>query len=307
MPDFLLIGAGKCGTTSLHHYLQQHPQVFMSEIKEPNFFALEQVEDVSLEDDKEQFFHYPWAVKDLESYKSLFHSASDDQMKGEASTMYLYMPDAPNRIKHYVPDVKLVAIFRHPADRLYSRYLHLAREDRLPTKDFSDALDKNSIWWKRNDLVKEGFYYQHLSRYFELFPAENIKVYLYEDLNEKPKEILQDLYRFLEIDEGFQPDLSLRLNQSGFVKNKVFNKLFGQQSVIKRILEKRLSTVYQKAKNSTLLQKKLSDLRAKNLHRPAIDPILAQRITLEIYQEDIIGLQSLIGKDLTHWLKKYQC
>src|SRR5690606_26127042 len=170
MPDFLLIGAGKCGTTSLHYYLQQHPQIFMSAVKEPNFFALEQAQAVNPEEDLQQFFHYPWAVKNLEAYKALFASAESNQLKGEASTMYLYMPEAPQRIKYYVPEVKLIAVFRQPAERLYSRYLHLARENRLPSRDFKDALDKTSIWWQRNDLVKEGFYYKHLSRYFYLFP-----------------------------------------------------------------------------------------------------------------------------------------
>ena len=155
LPDFLLIGAGKSGTTAVHSCLDQHPEIYMSAIKEPNFFALEGTKLNCQQNDPEQRFHYPWSVTSLEEYKELFVQKTEGQICGESSPMYLYSPEAVQRIKNYVPEIILIAILRNPADRLYSRYMHLARENREPSQSFADALDRKSIWWRRNDLVNE--------------------------------------------------------------------------------------------------------------------------------------------------------
>ncbi len=304
MPDFLIIGAGKSGTTSLHHYLQQHPEIFMSEVKEPNFFALEGEAAVDAQQDPHQFFHYPWAVRDLSQYQALFAAAAPTQRKGESSTMYLYRPEAIGNIKKYVPDVKLVVIFRQPAERLYSRYLHLAREDRLPTPRFEDVMDTSSLWWQRNDLIKEGFYYRHLVRFFDEFPHQHIKVLLYEDLHGDAEKLIQDLYRFLEVDSGFTPQLGTRYNQSGFIKNRFYDTLVGQQSVIMDSVRNLFPKVYDTARSSLLLQQLLNKLRAKNLHKPEISEAMWNYLTFEVYGDDIEQLQSLLQRDLTHWLTR---
>jgi hypothetical protein len=120
MPNFLIIGAAKSGTTSLHHYLKQHPQVYMSQIKEPSFFAFEGTKPA---------IPGPWKrwaahnfITDIQAYRSLFQGVSDEVAIGEASTIYLVHPTAPQRIRHYVPDAKLIAILRDPAERAYSNY-----------------------------------------------------------------------------------------------------------------------------------------------------------------------------------------
>src|SRR5690606_20361952 len=135
------------------------------------------------------------------------------------------------KIKSYVPQAKMIAIFRQPAERLYSRYLHLARDNRMSADDFNNVFDRNSIWWNRNDLVQEGFYFRHLSRYFEMFPKENLKILLYEDLK-KPETTLKEIYDFLGLDPSFQPDTSMRFNESGFIKNKFYDQIVGRNSVI---------------------------------------------------------------------------
>lgn len=303
-PDFLIIGAGKSGTTSLHHYLQQHPDIFMSEVKEPNFFALKDEAPVDTQDDKQQFFHYPWAVRDPARYRALFSEAKPHQRKGESSTMYLYRPEALPNIKEYVPEVKLVAIFRQPAERLYSRYLHLAREDRLPTPYFEDVTDTGSLWWQRNDLVPEGFYYRHLARFFEAFPSENIKVFLYEHLQHDATTLIRELYHFLEVDPDFTPQLGTRYNQSGFIKNRFYDTLVGQRSVLKNSVASVLPGVYQMARKSPDMQRILNKLRAQNLHKPTMSEATWHYLTHEVYREDIEQLQTLLKIDLSHWWQR---
>jgi hypothetical protein len=216
MPDFLVIGAGKSGTTSIDKYLDQHPGVFVPAKKEPNFFGYENVSEDQLRENPEDLAHFRNSITTLEEYLKIFEAAEPHQKKGETSNTYLYHKNAAERIHYYIPEVKLIAILRHPADRLFSRYMHLARENRTPTKHFSDCLDRNSIWWKRNDLIKEGFYFQNLGPFFEIFPRDHIRVYLYEDLQKDPLRVMEEIYRFIGVDPLFRPDVTLRYKKARF-------------------------------------------------------------------------------------------
>ena len=303
LPDFLIIGAGKSGTTSLDNYLKQHPEIYISPKKEPNFFGYEFTKVEDFNGDEQEIRHFNESVTNIDDYLQLFEGAETGQMKGETSNTYLYHDIAPERIKHYVPNAKLIAIFRQPAERLYSRYLHLAREDDTPSESFEDCFDTSSVWWKRNDLIQEGFYFRHLSRFYELFPAEQIKVILYDDFRQDPQQVLEDIYSFIGVSGGFTPDLSVELNKSGFVKNKFKDKIFGQKSVVKEAVKKVMPTqVFDKMKNSSWMQKKVNDMRNSNLHRPKLTPETKKRLNEEIYKGDILSLQQLIGRDLSHWL-----
>ncbi len=304
LPDFLIIGAGKSGTTSLDNYLKQHPQIFISERKEPNFFGYElnQLTDFSV---KSEIDHYKGSVTNIEEYLKLFTAANQNQLIGETSNTYMYHLTAADRIYHYNPEVKLIAILRQPAERLYSRYLHLARENELPTKDFIDCLDKNSIWWWRNDLVKEGFYGKYLKKYYDLFDKTQIKVFLFEDLKNHPEKLFKDMFEFLNVDSTFEPNLSVEYNQSGFIKNKKIDAIFGGKGILNKSIKfilpnKTISSI----KSNITLQKKIQSLRNKNLHKPKFDIELKNKITNEIYLEDIKKLEKIIERDLSHWYSK---
>jgi hypothetical protein len=305
MPDFLVIGAGKSGTTSIDKYLDQHPQIFVPRSKEPNFFGYENMTEANFAGDPDELVHFRSSVTRLDDYIRIFRDARPGQLKGETSNTYMYHRQAPYRIKHYIPDVKLIAVLRQPAARLYSRYLHLARENRVPSENFSDCLDRNSVWWKRNDLVKEGFYYKNLVTYFELFPKKNIRVYLYEELQSDPDGVMRNIYGFLGVDPHFIPDTSLRYNESGLIKNKFLNTIYGQGGFLSRSLNAILpGSVVDKLRGNLPLKKKMLELRSKNLHKPNIDPIIRNKLTFDVYGEDIRKLEKLIGKDLSGWLKE---
>lgn len=303
MPDFIIIGAGKSGTSSVYEYLNEHPEVHMSPVKETNYFALQGQEiGISPQKDPEQQFHYPWSITQLTDYQALFANAKQNQQCGEASPMYLYNDEAPLRIKETIPQTKLIVILRQPVERLYSRFMHLAREKREPSEHFSDALERDSIWWRRNDLVQEGFYYTHLKRYFELFPESQLKVFLYEDLRQNPEAMMQELFSFIGVENSFKPQLGMEYNVSGKIKNPMIDALIGQQSVLKQAVEKASPALAESLKKSSLIKAATLKLRKKNLVKAPLSAALKQEMTDKIYRKEILALQSLIQRDLNHWL-----
>jgi hypothetical protein len=304
IPDFLIIGAGKSGTTSLDTYLKQHPDIFIPTVKEPNFYGYETVSIEDFNGDEDEIGHYRRSVTDLQDYLNLFENAQPRQVKGETSNTYMYHEKAPARIKYYNESMKLIAVLRQPAGRLYSRFLHLARENKRPTENFSDCLNKDTIWWQRNDLIKEGFYFKNLSPFYALFPKENIKVYLYEEFNEHPQVVLKDIYNFLNVKPDFETDVSIKYNQSGFIKNKLLDKIYGSKGIVNQTVKAILpNTIFKKLKENVILQRGLNDLRSGNLARPKMDPEVKRKLLHEVYKTDILKLQELIGKDLSSWLK----
>lgn len=304
IPDFLIIGAGKCGTTSLFMYLKQHPEIFIPGVKEPNFYGYENRTPKDFGEGLASSTHYRESVTSFSAYIDLFKDALPGQLKGEMSNTYMYHEQAPERIKYYNPDMKLIAILRQPAGRLYSRFLHLARESRLPSDSFSDCMNRSSIWWKRNDLIKEGYYYKNLKPYFELFPRENIRIYLYEELNEQAPAVLRDIFQYLDVDPDFQPDLGTRFNQSGIVKNKFLNRIYGQKGFLSTSLKTLFPrSIVESLKGNAYIQRIINELRGKNLAKPKPDPAILNWLTQEVYADDIKQLQELIGRDLSHWLK----
>jgi len=218
IPNFLVIGAAKAGSTSLYAYLNQHPQIYMSPLKEANFFAVEG-EKLAFCGPGDQDYINRFSITDIKEYCDLFQKVSDEIAIGEVSPLYLYSSKAPERIQHYIPDAKLIAVLRNPVARAYSAFLHLVRDRREPLRDFAQALQEESArianhWEFIWHYQQAGFYYVQLQRYFARFSPEQISVYLFEDFNLKPVEMLQDVFRFLGVDETFMTDASMKHNAS---------------------------------------------------------------------------------------------
>ncbi|MCA6078767.1 sulfotransferase family protein [Fulvivirga sedimenti] len=301
LPDFLIIGAGKSGTTSLDHYLSQHPEIFMTRMKEPDFFGYETIDATKLFGPEKE--HYQRAIKTIDEYQKLYLDAEPHQKKGETSNTNLSSPLAAGRIKHYVPDAKLIAIFRQPTKRLFSRYMHLHLINELPTPEFTDVLDRESVWWHRKDLVPEGFYSRNLAPYYDLFPRENIKVYLTEELHKDPAAIMNDIYEFIGVGPYDEIDFSVISNKSGIVKNRFYDLTLGSNSIIKKAVKAVLpESFFYELTRYPQIKKITQYLNGINLKPASLDPELYQKITTEVYSEDIKALEKLTGKDLKHWL-----
>ncbi|HEY9849893.1 MAG TPA: sulfotransferase [Leptolyngbyaceae cyanobacterium] len=311
MPNFLIIGAPKAGTTALYQYLKQHPQIYMSPVKEPGFFAFEGMKldsgmpfDRSLKErptDSIERYQYliSNAITDLETYQDLFASVSNQIAIGEASPGYLYHPKACERIHHYIPDAKLIAILRHPVDRAYSSFVHRVQQNLEPITDFNQVIQKEDfrvkdVWWGTRHYVRVGFYCAQIKRYLDTFDKQQLKVYLYEDLASNPVKLIQDIFQFIGVDETVVPDVSTKHLVSGIPKSKFWHNFLNRKSPIKDILKQLIP--------AKIGKQITSDLRKRNLTKPPLSPDIRRQL-IEVYKEDILNLQDLIDRDLSIWLK----
>lgn len=282
LPNFLIIGAPKAGSTSLWEYVRQHPDVFPTEKKEPHYFW-------SLK------HSLPGKTVTLEAYRALFEGSEAYAAAGEASPGYLADENSPHEIRKMIPDVKLIAILRDPCARAFSGFMmHRMRKDE-PEEGFLDAIaaDAGRPAAKRIGYVENGLYYKQLSRYLSVFPAEQLKVVLNEDLKVKPKEVLREVFTFLRIDPDVDIDTDVQFTVSGVPKVKALHWLLHGKNPIKRMLlpflPKRLIKSLRLAKNA-------------NLTRQFITPEERSAL-LPAFEADILELEKLLGRDLAHWRK----
>jgi hypothetical protein len=298
LPNFLVIGAAKSGTTALHHYLKQHPGIFLSKIKEPRFFAFEEQKlDFRGPGDRR---YQQEIVSNFEDYCNLFNGAAENQAVGEMSPLYLSQPGTAARIARRLPEAKLIVILRHPAERAYSQFLMHRRDGHEPLGDFAEALAAEPqriednwlpIWFYR----RRGFYFQQLSSYYECFPGSRIRVFLYEDFVANPLKLIRDICDFLGVESDFVPDMSFRPNTSRMPRSRFLNKILITPHPVKTALEKILSRNFRDRVRRRLLE--LNSTRAAPL-----DENLRRRLIAD-YRDDILQLQKLIGRDLTHWIE----
>ena len=200
LPNFLIIGATKAGTTSVHHYLDQHPEIFMCKRKETNFFS---------QDSATCFLGD--AIRTREEYEREFDAVRNEKAIGETSPAYLAVPMAPKNIHDDIPNAKLIAILRDPAERAYSHYLMRRRQKKEFRNSFEECIDEEDLDPQRS-YKSRGFYGEQMERYRNVFPEKQMKIFLYEDFVKDPKKILREIFLFLGVDPNFSPDMSERYN-----------------------------------------------------------------------------------------------
>lgn len=296
LPTFLIIGATKGGTTSLYNYLNQHPQIFMSEEKEPHFFAFE---------NKHPDFKGPGADEfnakiftNFKSYQHLFQESTGTQARGEASAMYIYYSNSPHSIKkHLGEQPKLILILRNPVDRAYSSYLHLVRDGLEDSKTFRIALEQEKERKERNWLplffYKElGLYDKQLKHYYSIFNRENIKTFLFDDLITAPNNVYNEICSFINVDPSFTPDFGKKYNVSGVPKNKTLHEIYLKFRYNKSFFKHIKPLVPDRLKNIIM---------KKNLQKIPMTIEDRQHLTC-YYKNSIIHLQDIIRRDLSGWL-----
>jgi Sulfotransferase family len=211
LPTFLIIGANKAGTTSLYHYVGEHPQVFMSRVKEPHFFTyMGHIPGGAVNDEATRLLP-PEAgeLRTLDEYASLFAGAGPQHLAlGEASTGYLCGLNVPGRVREHLPDVRLVAILRDPAERAWSEYLMMRRQRQEPDPSLIHIIATRTA----NRYVDLGRYGSALDRWLAAFPAEAIRIHLFEDFVARTDEIVADVLGFIGVDPDIVVDTSRRHN-----------------------------------------------------------------------------------------------
>jgi len=299
LPNFLIIGAAKSGTSSLYRYLIQHPQLFGSSAKEPSFFAFEG-EPPDFKGPGDHILNKAVVTK-LEDYEALFERVSEEPVVGEASVVYLYSEKACQRIKHYLPDAKFIVMLRNPVDRAVSSFSHMLRDGFEPVSDFAQALEEEDDRIRQNwqhiwHYKRMGFYYSQLRRYFDLFRPEQFAIFTYEEYCVEPLAVIKRIFQLLGVDDSFVPDMSHRYNVSGNPRSKLLHNLLMQGNFVKRALKPFIPSAIRQQVQLAMIELNMVQERAEITQA-------TRRYLQNVYREDIIQLEQLIGRDLSDWLE----
>jgi hypothetical protein len=290
LPNFMIIGAQKAGTTSLYNYLKGHPEVFMSRVKETHFFSYQDWEGSHATGRR----RITEPVRSLEAYQRLFEGAGSAVARGEASPSYLYSRNAPGRIHSLIPEVRLIAVLRNPADRAYSNYLHCRRHGIEPLSDFRTALAAEDArtkegWEPIFHYKAKGFYSRQLLRYFDCFAREQIEILLYEDLRRDPNLVLGQIFEFIQVDAGILPSVLRQYNVAGAPRNPIAAALIKASDPFRPMLE---SLIPDRVRHA---------MRGALMVRPNMPAGVREELARE-YREEILQLEILIDRDLSAWL-----
>ena len=312
LPNFIVAGANTAGTTSLHDYLRQHPQVYMSAIKEPTYFAAADMlaRDVfvrRIERDRAALRAYlagpqdrpaQYWVSEWQDYVQLFRNVRDQIAIGEASVSYFWLPSAAAAIHAKLPRARLIFMLRNPAERLFSWYLiNLRRNPRLEFRAwFREAREPGGDGGPgvgRYTLPLDGGWCSvHLQRFRELFPRERMRVYLHDDFRADPHAVLRDMFAFLDVDPVHPIDTSRRLNETLVPRFPMLERL-RQQTIGNVSLTKWLPSGAARV---------LRRLYRRGRGSFAMDPD-DRRMVIEHYSDEIRRTADLIERDLSAWLR----
>lgn len=288
-PDFIVVGAAKAGTTSLFHYLNQHPDIFIPSRKECRFYS-------QMSGD----FNGPGAVyqndviRDVDIYENLFDA--NKLMSGDISNDYLYYAkkSANNILTHLGSDVKIIIVLRNPVIRAYSNYLHHVREgwERL---NFEEALiheDQRILdnWAWPWFYKKTGCYFDQVKIYKETF--RNVKVYFYEDGFLSP-DFFTSIFEFLGVETSFRLDTSERHNTSGVPKHKWINQLLRSDNKLMRLAKYPIKNLLPQKLRTTIRK----NTQSMNLRRTEM-PSATRSYLQNFYRSDVEKLQDLLDRNL---------
>jgi hypothetical protein len=282
--DFFIVGAPKSGTTSLYHYLNQHQDICMSLIKEPNYFSSEELNDQGL-------YYKAKTISKLESYHKIFIQEKDHQLLGEASVSYLFYQNVPLKIYKYNPTAKIIILLRNPIERAHSHYLMDYRLGH--TKISLDAILNDSSVKDHALLYQQyielGFYYNQVKRYVDVFGHDNVCVMLYDQLKENNEELTNNIIRFLNVDLNHGINFKTPYNRSKSSTNKIIQKLYSLT-----FIRKSVSFLFP---NSIIsyINKIFFNNKENSLSTRLEDKLY------NLYSEDILLLEKMLKIDLSSW------
>ena len=268
-PNFFIVGAPRCGTTSLHRYLSKIPGIFMSPFKEPNYFN---------PNVKKEFFIFK-PIRDKKKYLKLFERVTSEIAIGEASPTYLMDPSTPSLISKVIPNAKIIAILRDPVDRIFSEFLFLLGTASVKSS-FSDTIrqgvkGKN---YSSKRLLDSGLYYEQVKRYFETFGEKQVKIIIFEEFFQDAKKNLTDVLDFLGIkqevldfeDEIHNPFIVPKGKFPKYIMGNKMLRKFGKNILPKSTIRSLRDTLTEKAEKPNILdqdRKFLCDFYRKDVEK----------------------------------------
>ena len=227
-PNFFIVGAPKAGTTSLYAYLQPHPDVYMSPVKEPQYFSI----------DVEAHLRRPFTYPDVTGYLSLFSGAGDEKAVGEASTSYLVSHEAPTLIREFSPDAQIVVMLRNPIDQIQAFHNERVSNGAEPLTDLEDALNADERRRQGKDLppgfnplgavyVDNARFGEQLRRWLAVFEADGVHWIVFDDFASHTEAEYAKVLRFLQVDDTYRPDSFIAHNARNRRRGGIVRRLLG--------------------------------------------------------------------------------
>jgi hypothetical protein len=285
-PNFFIVGAPKAGTTALHTYLDTHPQVCMSDEKEPNYFSHTELNE-------QQLYYNKPNIETEEEYLAQFNCSDTAIAIGEASVSYLFYPDVAQRIFAFNPDARIIISLREPVSRAFSHYqmdyslglLDVTFEDILKGGPTDPQL---ANYYQQYILLSE--YFEQVKRYTDIFPEKNILIILQEDLIKHSEKTLHNVCTFLKIDPELRSTVFEKQNVTSAGKNKFIRILYSQPLLRKASQLLMSESIKQKIKDTLFSRNALPQLTPET-----------SRLLKQYFEDDINKTENLIHRDLSSW------
>jgi hypothetical protein len=283
-PSFFVVGPPKAGTTSLYTHLKKHPQVFLPEVKEPNFFATGH-------------------TMTQEEYRRLYRKAAGYTAVGDMSPYYLWDENSPRYIHEAVPGARIIAILRDPVARAFSHYLMYVRKGADPEPSFEKALRRldnqaDKLWDYSNEYVGLGMYCGQVQRYLDVFGANQVLVMLFEDLIHNPQEFSARIAKHIGVDPGPLAQEDLGEARTAF-RTPRFGNLY---SMVRDSRAKQVLMRYLPERVQNWLRE--SPVLYGQGNRPVLDDA-SRKLLQGIYDPDIGRLEKLLGRNLPELRKSW--
>lgn len=298
-PNLFLVGQPKSGTTALHQFLGQHPEIYMASIKEPHFFCHDFHEESDRYHNTRLFFDF----REEDDYLKLFTKAKAAKIAGESSINYLYSKVAAQRIYDFNSEAKIIIILREPATFLYSLHSHFVKFTEENEEDFLQALALETIrkagkarsprvttpsYLYYSERVK---YYEQVKRYYDIFKPSQIKIILFEDFKQNNEQIYREILEFLQVDPNFSPKYEA-INVNKEVKFKTLNNLANNQ-----IIKNFTKTIFSQEFNEFVRDKIVERLFWSEAPKTSISPELKLQL-MQKFQPEVSKISELIDMDL---------
>ena len=297
LPDFLILGAAKAGTTAMFRALSRHPGIYCSPVKEPRFFAYAGSGRVPLHTCPAANAFKDSIVTEAQ-YLELFAACPESRKAGEASPIYLSSAEAPFAARQYVPHCRLIVILRHPVERAYSQWLHNRQGGREMLGDFESAWAaeeerREKGWAHVWEYRYRGFYARQLDTWLQFFERDQILVLFYENWVQRPEETLAAVCKHI----GVEPLPALKITRENVTSRQprwpLLHHMMVRENLLRRLAQR-------------ILPLAVRDAITGNIHRinlkpgPKLDPDLRARLA-KVYHDDIRWLEKLTGTNLERW------
>ena len=280
-PNFFIVGAPKAGTSSLYAYLQAVPGIFMSRIKEPNYFSRAIVSDD----------HPVRPIRNTQEYLQLFAGAAGERIVGEASPSYLADPEAPRLIQEASPDCRILISLRDPVDRAYSHYL-MMRNNGMAKGSFLEEARRGFRLQDRKNIVllrpEVGLYHDQVRRYLDIFGEARVHIILFEEFFADTRAALQRITRFLGLDHDFSDFNAPVYRPFAEARGPLVRFLFGNRSVA-RASEALVPHGVRRWVRQNIL--------VRSGRKPLMDAHARDFLT-DYYRDDVGKLAALLGRPL---------